>query len=840
MPATAREGPGPAGGRGSARAEPAGVTGDTAAARRAGAGGRSNYPRRVVPRSSTPALRGLATLVGAGVLALSALPGAVGANAASSGVATDSGLAAASAGPASSVSSSTLAAARRTADREPLEPLQVTIDELTPGEIPGVGTVEVSGTVTNVDDETWTTLNLYPVIGDAPMTTAAELREARRSDPLGFVGERVTDPGPYAVVDRLEPGATASYSFSVARSRLGVTERGVYWFAVHVLGQDTAGRDSTADGRARTFLPLVDQPPAQGRRPDGATVVEPLPVAVVVPIRRRVLHRADGSLAETEEWVEELGPGGTLGRLVDSAAASGSPLTWLVDPALTTAAAQLAAGNPPRSIDPTVDPATGEEEPPEPTGTDGSPSGSPSTDPSASVGSSDGTDGTDGSGSPSPTTSLVPEPVDPEDLDPEARTAARVATEWLEDLTAALGDTQQVLALPFGDLDVSGAAERAPELYARARQLGGATLPGLPEAEIATEPGISSPLGYLDADALEMASPDETLLLTDLEVGAGPDGTAPALASVDGRTVVVASSGAAQGGPGPGRRLSTVSVRQRILSEAAVRFLQDEPEPLVVVLPPGWSPDDPEALLPPLDTTWVDLDTVADAVAGVEPTEVDPADLSYPGSQEVAELSPAMIRAVEDQVAAGQVLEEVLALNDQVGDVLAGEALAAASYTTRPVRTTARTSAEAATAQVRGLLEQVSVTTPPGVTLSSLSGRLPVTLVNDLDQPVTVRLDAQSDIPMSLTVPDEILVGAGGRASVLLEASTTRQAVHNVSLLVTSPSGEPLGARAELPIRSAQVSNVIWLIMGSGAVLLFGMIGLRLVRRVREARRAAV
>ncbi|WP_300640200.1 DUF6049 family protein [Nocardioides sp.] len=798
----------------------------------------------MVPRSSTPALRGLATLVGAGVLALSTLPGAVGATSSSSGRASDRGLLAAAAGPAPAAPANVLATARRKVDREPLEPLHVTIEELTPGEIPGVGTIEVSGTVTNVDDETWTTLNLYPVIGDAPMTTAAELRAARRSDPLGFVGERVTDPGPYAVVDRLEPGATASYSFTVARSRLGVTERGVYWFAVHVLGQDTAGRDSTADGRARTFLPLVDQPPAQGRRPDGATVVEPVPVAVVVPIRRRVLHRADGSLAETQEWIEDLGPGGTLGRLVDSAAAAGgSPLTWLVDPALTTAAAQLAAGNPPRSIAPTVDPTTGEEEPPEPTGTA---SASEGTDPSGGTtgsrdgsGSPDGSDGSDDAASPSPSTSLVPEPVDPEDLDPEARAAARVATDWLDDLTAAQSGTQQVLALPFGDLDVSGAAERAPELYARARQLGGATLPGLPEAEVATEPGISSPLGYLDPDAVAMASSDETLLLTDLEVGIGPDGTAPALASVDGRTVVVASSGAAQGGPGPGRRLSTVSVRQRILSEAAVRLLQDEPEPLVVVLPPGWSPDDPEALLPPLDTTWVDLDTVSDAVAGVQPTEVDPATLNYPGSQEVAELSPAMVRAVEDQIAAGEVLEEVLTLNDQVGDVLAGEAFAAASYTTRPVRRTARASAEATTARVRGLLEQVGVTTPPGVTLSSLSGRLPITIVNDLDQPVTVSLDAQSDLPMSLTVPDEIEVGAGGRASVLLEASTTRQAVHNVSLLVTSPSGEPLGARAELPIRSAQVSNVIWLIMGSGAVLLFGMIGLRLVRRVREARRTA-
>ncbi len=39
-----------------------------------------------------------------------------------------------------------------------------------------------------------------------------------------------------------------------------------------------------------------------------------------------------------------------------------------------------------------------------------------------------------------------------------------------------------------------------------------------------------------------------------------------------------------------------------------------------------------------------------------------------------------------------------------------------------------------------------------------------------------------------------------------------------------------------VPIRAAQVSGVIWLIMGSGAVLLFGAIAVRLVRRVRAAR----
>ncbi|MCK5927633.1 MAG: hypothetical protein KAG80_05475, partial [Nocardioides sp.] len=183
----------------------------------------------MVPRSLSPALRAVATLlalvlVTPTALLLPAAPAAV-----------------------------------ATVPPEPVEPLEVTIERLTPGEIPTSGTIEVGGTVTNVDDETWTTINLYPLLGGEPMTTPAQLREARRTDPLAYVGDRVTTPGPYAVIDRLEPGQSATYSFTVARSRLEATARGVYWFGVHALGQDTAGRDSVADGRARTFLPLVEQ-----------------------------------------------------------------------------------------------------------------------------------------------------------------------------------------------------------------------------------------------------------------------------------------------------------------------------------------------------------------------------------------------------------------------------------------------------------------------------------------------------------------------------------------------------------------------------------------------------
>lgn len=765
----------------------------------------SNYPRRVVPRSSSPALRASATLL---ALTLATLSGLLAPAAPSVGA---------------------------TVPPEPVEPLEVTIETLTPGEIPTSGTIEVGGTVTNVDDETWTTINLYPLVGGEPMTTPAQLREARRTDPLSYVGDRVTSPGPYAVIDRLEPGQSATYSFTVARSRLDVGARGVYWFGVHALGQDTAGRDSVADGRARTFLPLVEQSSA-GRRPDGADVTSPVPVALVVPLRRRILHAGDGSLSETDVWSEELGSNGTLGRLVSMGAqADGAPITWLVDPALTVAAAHLAAGNPGRSLAPTLDPDAPDPDAETPDPETSSGADAP-TDPATGADGSEAPDESVGpTAAPSPTGSLAPDPVDADDLDPAVRSLARAAQGWLDSLAEAVRGSHQVLALPFGDLDVAGAAQQEPRLYAQARRLSGGTLPRVGSE---TDPGLSSPLGYLDAQAIGIADPAETILMTDLEVGLDDDGRAPTVVSVDGREVVVSSSGAAQGGPGPGRRLSAVSMRQRILSEAALRTLDPDPQPLVVVLPPGWAPDDPGAVIDELDTSWVDLDTVEDAVSGVEPTVVAPTDLRYPASQQASELDAGAVAAVDDLVAAGEVLQDVLTLNDRVGDVVAGEAFAAASYTTRPVRRRARESLTSGTRSVRDLLARIGVTTPTGVTLSSASGRLPATVVNDLEEPVTVRLDARSDLPMTLGVPDSIQVPAGGRVGVLLEATTQRQGIHNVSLLVTSVDGVPLGGRADLPIRSAQVSRVIWLIMGSGAVLLFGMIGLRLVRRVREARRA--
>ena len=53
---------------------------------------------------------------------------------------------------------------------------------------------------------------------------------------------------------------------------------------------------------------------------------------------------------------------------------------------------------------------------------------------------------------------------------------------------------------------------------------------------------------------------------------------------------------------------------------------------------------------------------------------------------------------------------------------------------------------------------------------------------------------------------------------------------------MTDVDGTPLGSSVEVPIRSGQVSEVIWVIIGAGVGILFLAIGLRLVRRIRAER----
>ncbi|MDT9592957.1 DUF6049 family protein [Nocardioides zeae] len=664
------------------------------------------------------------------------------------------------------------------------DPLVVTIDRVTPDTLvlSPDAVVSVSGTVTNATDETWTDVRVYPLTSSSPMTSGQELDDAVAEDADTFIGERLTDEGLFDdAITRLPSGETRRFSLSVPADALEISGApGVYWLGVHALGATEEGRTGNAAGKARTFLPVVAE---------GATT-QPVPTTVVVPLREPVAYTSDGSVDDTEKWEALLGEGGRLRELADLAlGGSASSVTWLLDPALLDVARRLAAGNPARDLGAVEEP----EETDEPEAAD---------EPTTAAG-----EDTD-----------LPSP--PED-DPLATAAA----EWLADVLAALGEAD-VLALPYGDVDVAGAAQRGPTSYAWARTL---TAQALERYALPATPAVAPPADGVTAEALDMVEDGTTLLLPDDRL---PDGALPVgevLGDLGELRVVATDSATATGGPAPGPRTSGLQVRQRIVAETVVDDLvATSSEARVVVLPASWDPDGGGLPVDGASGSVLDAEPLSSLRA--TPAEVttedvvvaDPPETTVPG---------ATFRAVGDLLASGQVLDRVLPDTDRVSSGIAREALPQLGYAHRDDDGRSADVADAAADVVRGLLARITVEAPASVTLASESGRFSVRVVNGLEQPVEIELQGESRDGAIIAPSEPLTLPPGGSTTVLLEAELRTLGVFDVDVLVTDTTGVPLGATAALPIRSAAVSDVIWIVIGVAFVVLVAASSLWIRRR---------
>ncbi len=672
-------------------------------------------------------------------------------------------------------------------------PLQVSLDRLTPGYIPERGRIELSGTVTNTSDERWRAINVHAFIDDAPLTSSAEVAATTDIPEDAFVGDRITIPGTFENIGGLGPGETASYSLSLRRNELAVSLPGVYWFGTHALGNTDEVRDGVADGRARTLLPLV---------PSGSGTEEG---AVVLPLRHAVRHAPDGRLRSSRRWSRDLSLGGRLRELVDLGAAAGDvPVTWLIDPAVPDAVAHLVAGNPSRTLaDPDVVAVDPDTEPAESPGDEESPSAE-ATEP----------------GEPPESTEETPPP----------NIAAAPGSSWLGRLRSALlGD--EVLALPYGDPDIAAVEASAPHFYDQAVRRAGTVLE---EWKVRGTPAVAPPSGYLPASALDVLDGGETVLLGDQAL---EEGTVRTSARVDGHRVLFSSAATAGGGPGPGDPLDDVSLRQRFLAEAAVRLLFHDGTPVLLQVPDSFAPDSPATFWSGLGgVPWLDLTDTSSLPTG----DRLPGDgLDYPSSEELRQLDADTFTVAEQLVARGALLDAVLPGTDSVAAQTVDEALTSLSYSEQARALESRIATGRSVTWIQRRLDKVRIRAPRGVTFSSSSGEFLPTVTNRLDHPVRVRLQAVPLGDVEVENSDVLELAPGGRQTVLLAARTTAPGVQYVRVQVTDEDGNPLGAAQRVAIRSAEVSQVIWLILGTGVGLLFLAIVIRLVRRVRRERGGA-
>jgi hypothetical protein len=639
-------------------------------------------------------------------------------------------------------------------------PLAVAMDALTPGVIPKRGPVVVRGRIVNRSAATWTDINVYACTSHVPLTTATELAAAAATDADTTVCGRTAV---FATIKSIAPHQTKRYRLRVDRDQLGIgTAPGVYWFAVQALGSSPAGRDATADGSVRTFLPLVDRPAARAS------------VSLVLPIRRSTTHTADGRLVDPETWADELGPGGRLANLLNLAeqAPAGS-VSLLTDPAVVAAARQMAGGNLPRSIGPTKTP-------------------------------------------PAP------------DVNAVGRSAAAA---WVERFRA-LAAKQRVLALPYGDLDVAAATAYAAPAVARAFDQSEALFDSL---DIDADLVVAPPGGVLPSSALP-ALGRATVLLSDasLPTDAAPSATPRDSVLSDGNPVRIYSASLSTGGPGPSDGLRALALRQRILADASIRAQADDARSLLVALPDHANPGaNPQAFFDELDRDFLSLGT--DLSASASAPEVGR--LTYSARQAAREIDPEVFPLVNQLDDLGHSLDVLLPRVDDVATTAAREALSAASYQAVEAdgdSTSSLATLTAATDWFEARLDQVTIDAPRFVILSSRSGLFAMTVTNELDQPIRIRVRARTDASLVIRAPRTIDVPAASSRTVNLSAEANSIGVHPVTLVATDADGREVQRSDEISIRTNNSGRVIWVIMAGGAALLFVAIALRLARRRRN------
>jgi hypothetical protein len=307
------------------------------------------------------------------------------------------------------------------------------------------------------------------------------------------------------------------------------------------------------------------------------------------------------------------------------------------------------------------------------------------------------------------------------------------------------------------------------------------------------------------------------------------------VASYADRRLVLYASDVLKGGPGPDDPLASVAVRQRILSEAALRMTEPDRQPLVVVFPPTWTPPggpDYSSFFAGLDVNWMRLTSLSDATSvPARPLATDR--YVYPSWQRNHEVTADAFSALSRLTDEATRLQDVLSDQSDLAGRVRAEAFGNVSYFAREDALRSLTATRSTTAWLEDKLASVSVSAPRRVILSSDNGRFSVTITNGLDENVSVRLRSTSSPPMDITNPGRLDLGPNASTTVLLRAATKKLGVHSVTISLVDAQGNALGSHDTVPVRAAQVSRVIWLIMGLAAGLLLLAIVLRLIRRIR-------
>ena len=280
---------------------------------------------------------------------------------------------------------------------------------------------------------------------------------------------------------------------------------------------------------------------------------------------------------------------------------------------------------------------------------------------------------------------------------------------------------------------------------------------------------------------------------------------------------------------------TTVTLRQRLLSEAALASLQSGLDPesradAMAIIDPSWDPGDIIGESP--------LDEVFDApyVEGVSLEDMMNEQLTqYEGTvPRSAEDTPIGRGQIEAAAGAATTSALIGRITPDSTDVEAGHARDIAQVLGvrwRELRSEGLAAARAAETRADRDLARITIEGPNAVTLSSSEGSFPVTISNDTDHPVRVGVQIDSSNP-SLSVPDSdsVDVGAGARHTLTVAVDMGRQSSASLTARMVTPDGEAFGDPAVFNVRSSRVGAALWLAIG----IAVAFVVIALARRFRK------
>ena len=659
-----------------------------------------------------------------------------------------------------------------------LSPARVTITGLAPVALGASSSLSISGTVANTGLTSLTAVSVRLTLSTAPLAQRRDLRKA--TDAEGGYGSVPVYATTTSVTDTLVPGAKVDYRVSVEVEQLPLSVPGIYVIGIEAIGFGPAGYvilDSS-----RTLIPYV---------PDDITAVN---IAWLWPLATTPGQAPDDVLLG-ETIPRELAFGGRLDDLISAGQYSPS-LTWVVDPQVLQVADDMSDGY--------------------------------LVDKGGQV---------------------------------RAGTQADAAASWLERARVLLGIPEEtrrssprereVWAMPYADPDADAltsallttdlvrATTAAPEITQR-------QLERNPVGTLAWAAG-----GGLDQATIDVLASAGTRAIV-VRDRAAPVTTDPGY-TPSGFVDIEASGGRVRAltiDPGllaalempQGNQATVLAARQRFLSELAYVALEPTEESRYLVAAaasPRWSPNPRllRALIASLRSTpWTRLVPVSTILA----LPAAPAERAFdPDAKRGRALGGdyiGRITGIQDDI---ESLRTVLVDPLPVTAPLTSTLLRAESsaWRTRP-REGGRLldTIEASLATTAG---RVYVVPRDNVVLSGDRGSVPVTVTNDLDQPVRVGLTVTADPAARLDAEPlaAVEIEAGRRASLEVPVRVIGGEALTVEVQLTDPAGNPFGAAVALELRTTAYSRAaLWVAIAAAAVLVL-LVVFDIVRRARGRRR---